>query len=107
MIAPPDNNVTAAWLAFLTPVMVAALTLLNLRIAKRQNKTLALAEKTHTLVNSQHGIALATVYEQALRIAKLTGDPVDIEKANIAKKNLNEHEAKQAVVDSREKSGTG
>lgn len=56
---------------------------------------------THTLVNSQHGIALATVYSQAQRIATLTGDPEDIRKATDARLRLDDHELKQGVVDRR------
>jgi hypothetical protein len=74
--------------------------------AKEQtNKILVLSDKTHTLVNSQHGIALATVYEQALRIAALTNDPADIQKADEAKKKLADHQAKQSVVDANEDQG--
>ncbi len=68
----------------------------------QSNRILILADKTHTLVNSQHGIALATVYEQALRIAALTNDPADVQKAEDAKKKLQEHQAKQGVVDANE-----
>lgn len=57
---------------------------------------------THTLVNSQHGIALSTVYEQALKIAHLTGDPADMVKADTARQKLAEHEAKQSVVDAQQ-----
>jgi hypothetical protein len=62
-------------------------------------KILVLAEKTHTLVNSQYGIALALILAKAQRIAALSGDPADIEEVEKAKKKLAEHEAKQHVVD--------
>lgn len=61
------------------------------------------ADATHTLVNSQHGIALSTVYEQALKIAALTGDPADRKKAEVARQKLDDHEAKQSRVDEGKK----
>lgn len=60
------------------------------------------ADKTHLLVNSQHGIALSTVYEQALRIALLTGLPEDRLKADVAKVKLDDHQRKQEMVDAKD-----
>src|SRR5580692_375153 len=99
LIAPPSDDMTSKWLAFLTPISVAILTLVNLWIAKHQavkadrvatvakqvaaqsqsqtEKILVLADKTHTLVNSQYGIALRLILEKALRIAQLSKDPED------------------------------
>jgi hypothetical protein len=71
-------------------------------VEKQSATILNVAVATHTLVNSQHGLALATVYEQALRIAQLTNDPADFAKADEAKKNLADHEAKQHAVDIRD-----
>jgi len=68
----------------------------------QQGQILVLAEKTHTLVNSQYGIALALIVEKASRIyeiSKLEADRLDLEKA---KEKLAEHEAKQHVVDAKE-----
>ena len=108
------ENVSPGWFAVATAAIMtfppSVNAFVNLWIAKgakqdakkasdQQDKILVLADKTHTLVNSQHGIALATVYEQALRIAKLTGDPVDAAKAEEARKKLSEHETKQNAVD--------
>jgi len=121
---PVIQSATAQWLAFLTPLMVALLTITQLVIAKlaaqkvqkvadvavdvanradhKSETILVLAEKTHTLVNSQYGIALALILEKAQRIAALSQDPSDIEEVQKAKAKLAEHEAKQHVVDSRE-----
>jgi hypothetical protein len=65
----------------------------------QQGQILVLAEKTHTLVNSQYGIALALIVEKASRIyeiSKSESDRIELEKA---KEKLAEHEAKQHVVD--------
>jgi hypothetical protein len=96
--------------------------LVNLKLAKRaeakqdtvaakvaeatvqQSKILVLAEKTHTLVNSQYGIALALIVEKAARIyeiSKNAADKADLENARL---KLAEHEAKQKVVDDKESS---
>jgi hypothetical protein len=69
---------------------------------EQSEKILILADKTHTLVNSQTGIMLSTIYEQSLRLFKLTGLPEDQDKVDAAKKKLNEHEAKQHAVDMKE-----
>ena len=53
--------------------------------AEQSGKILVLADKTHTLVNSQYGIALALIYEKAKRIAEISNLPEDIaevERAN-------------------------
>ncbi len=73
----------------------------NSEAATSMENLTAVADATHALVNSQHGIALATVYEQAMKIAELTGDPADRAKAERAKRNLVDHEHKQARVDDR------
>jgi hypothetical protein len=73
---------------------------------EQSEKILILADKTHTLVNSQTGIMLTTIYEQSLRLFKLTGDPIDAAKVEVAKKKLGEHEAKQHVVDLKESQGS-
>jgi hypothetical protein len=65
-------------------------------------KILSQGHDIHTLVNSQTGIMLTTIYEQSIRLYKLTGDPVDGQKVDAAKKKLSEHEEKQHVVDVRE-----
>jgi hypothetical protein len=122
---------TSQWIVFATPLMVALLTIANLVIAKlasnkvdvvaakaqtvanvaaqvasvaqqQSDKILVLADKTHTLVNSQYGIALALIVEKAQRIyeiSRLETDKIELERA---KEKLAEHEAKQHAVDSKE-----
>jgi hypothetical protein len=58
-----------------------------------------LAEKTHILVNSQYGIALAEIAVQKERVAKLSGDPADFAEAMQARKNLDDHNQRQSRVD--------
>ena len=126
------ENVPAGYLVLMTTAIVTVPptinALVNLRLAKRaevkldtvaqkaaivaekveeaslqQGQILSLAEKTHTLVNSQYGIALALIVEKASRIyeiSKLEADRLELEKA---KEKLAEHEAKQHVVDLKER----
>jgi len=64
-----------------------------------------ISEKTHTLVNSQHGLALALVLEKAMKIAHLTpkedteGTRLAADEVVKAKNALADHEAKQRLVD--------
>jgi hypothetical protein len=70
--------------------------------ATQQDKILVLADKTHTLVHSQYGIALALIVEKATRIyeiSRLDADRVELEKA---REKLAEHESKQHSVDAKE-----
>lgn len=57
------------------------------------------ADATHTLVNSNMGIALRTGAVALRRVADLTGEAKDKEIADRAEELLRVHEAKQAVVD--------
>lgn len=75
-----------------------------LQASEQSSKILVLADKTHTLVNSQYGIALALILEKAIRIANMSKLPEDIADVDKARQKLAEHEAKQHVVDSRESS---
>ena len=68
----------------------------------QQGKILVLAEKTHTLVNSQYGIALALIVEKAARIYEISRSAADKADLENAKLKLAEHEAKQKVVDDKE-----
>jgi hypothetical protein len=70
--------------------------------AAQQDKILVLADKTHTLVNSQYGIALALIVEKASRIYEISRLEVDRLELEKAKEKLAEHEAKQQTVDSKE-----
>jgi hypothetical protein len=124
LIGPPDSSVTTAWLMFFTPLLTGGVLAANILIAKRQERkadevaTIAVktsdasakqqkeillqTDKIHTLVNSQYGIALALIYEKAKRIAELSKDPADKAEVDRAKQKLDEHEAKQHVVDMKE-----
>jgi hypothetical protein len=68
-----------------------------------QKQILVLAEKTHTLVNSQYGIALALIVEKASRIYEISKSAADLAELEKARTKLAEHEAKQFVVDTRAK----
>jgi hypothetical protein len=56
-------------------------------------------EAIHTLVNSNMGVQLRIASVALDRVAELTNHPEDIAAASLAKKQLQEHEAKQATVD--------
>jgi hypothetical protein len=66
-----------------------------------QKQILVLAEKTHTLVNSQYGIALALIVEKAARIYEISKSAADLTELEKAKQKLAEHEAKQSIVDAK------
>jgi hypothetical protein len=68
----------------------------------QQGQILVLAEKTHTLVNSQYGIALALIVAKSALIYEKDRTPENLDELNKAKEKLAEHEAKQHVVDSKE-----
>lgn len=112
---------TVAWLGFFTTVVVTVPPFINARVNMRiaktqeaarqdaetrqaveQHKVLVLAEKTHTLVNSQYGIALALIVEKAARIYEISKNVADKADLENAKLKLAEHEAKQKVVDEGE-----
>src|SRR6185295_12430526 len=69
---------------------------------EQQGKILVLAEKTHTLVNSQYGIALALIVAKSALIYERDRTPENLAELNRAKEKLAEHEAKQHVVDDKE-----
>lgn len=112
---PPDSSVTQQWITFLTPIAFAFLAIVNLVIGKlaavkvEQTKTTLAAttavtnnklNEIHTLVNSDHGITLRLWSTAVQRIADLTGKSEDQSLANEAKLQSEEHEKKQALVDS-------
>lgn len=155
-VEPPTATTTDKWLAFLTPVMISVLTVIQLvstlmnkrnaakasedsekvstRVAQNtsavkqvaevtaQATTQAadarlgssqqmdvlqgIAEKTHTLVNSQHGLALSSNLALALQVVSLTEDPkakaIAQAAVEVAQQKLDEHEAKQTKVDNAE-----
>lgn len=57
------------------------------------------ADKTHTLVNSNMGIQLRLNAGNSQIVAELRGRPEDIQAAKLAEKMLADHEGKQATVD--------
>jgi len=127
------ESVPAGWFAVMTAVIVtvppAINALVNIKIARRaevkldvvadkaakvavkvaeatvqQGQILILAEKTHTLVNSQYGIALALIVAKSAHIYEKDPSQENLEELNRAKDKLAEHEAKQRVVDRNETS---
>ena len=58
-----------------------------------------IATSTHTLVNSNMSAQLKISAVALHRIAELTKHPDDIAAADLAAKNLSEHDAKQRIVD--------
>ena len=118
MIEPPTAVLTSQWLAFLTPLSIATLTLVQLWTARRTaqkakevKEVLAVTTSNqdqkmgeiHTLVNSERGILLE-MYASAMEvIAKQSGDMQAIEAAKIARGMVEDHHRKQAAVDAKNK----
>jgi hypothetical protein len=63
---------------------------------------LVIADKTHTLVNSQMGKKLMELAIALRERADETGKPEHIKRAEVAEAELAEHELKQHIVDKRE-----
>jgi hypothetical protein len=91
------------WQAVIAGSVTVVLAVLHQRDSKKLDRISETGEKTHTLVNSNMGAQLKLNATVTHRLAMLTGDPVDEEAAVLSKKMLDEHEAKQAVVDSTTK----
>lgn len=120
-----------ALIVWLTPLMLAVLTtiqLINGALARKQAESAAVkadtvakvaaqsvsaaskksdvildvANKTHTLVNSQMGQQLMLYATTARTLANLTKDPAHIAAANTADQKLAEHQLKQSIVDDKE-----
>ena len=72
---------------------------------KKMDILVKVANDTHTLVNSNMGVQLKISAVALRRVANLTKEPDDIAAADLAEKALSSHEAKQTIVDSRNKSG--
>ena len=58
-----------------------------------------LAQKTHVLVNKRFGESLKAVYTLEQARANVSGNQQDILAAALAKKELDEHNVQQAIVD--------
>jgi len=72
---------------------------------KKMDILVKVANDTHTLVNSNMGVQLKISAVALRRVANLTKEPDDIAAADLAEKALSSHEAKQTIVDSRNKPG--
>lgn len=88
-------------------LIAAGLAIVMAWMGRRNEKKLDVITKTgdavHTLVNSNFGVQLNIAAIALRRVADLTKEPSDIKAANIADKALADHESRQAVVDSEEK----
>jgi hypothetical protein len=74
----------------------------NTEVADRKlDGIAAVSVATHTLVNSNMGVQLKLNAVVTRRLAAVTNDPEDLKAADLSERLLREHEAKQAVVDSR------
>ena len=87
----------------LSPVLLAIIAIMASRYAgaakTRSDIMLAITKDTHTLVNSQYGLALALILEKARRVYELSQDPKDKLEVTLAQKNFDEHQSKQHLVD--------
>ena len=82
---------------------VAAITATKAQEAAAQ--ALAVADKTHTLVNSQMGQLLLQYAVTARALADRTNKQDDIAAADLAEAKHEEHELKQSIVDRKEDAG--
>lgn len=119
---PPSEILTSAWLAFLTPISIAVLALVQYIQKKNSDKKIAdraeevktaLSESAiksedkiheiHILVNSERGVLLE-MYATAMEAnAKLTKLPDAVKAAKLARAMVNDHKQKQLLVDSQQK----
>lgn len=65
------------------------------------DRAFVIADKTHTLVNSQMGQQLMMYAITARTLANLTGKEEHMRAADLAEQKLKEHEAKQRSVDDK------
>jgi hypothetical protein len=109
-VVPVQQTSLALWLAFLTPVCVAVVGLINAMAMKMANaashKAAAASQiqtqkltEIHTLVNNDHGVSLRLAASALRRVADMTKDPGDIQAALDAKAASDDHDAKQKIVD--------
>lgn len=97
-----DNarEVVVTLLTVLGGVVAVAMPVLLVWVTSKLAKVAKTTETIHTLVNSEHGVALTTIYEQARHISSFTHDPEDLRKAGAAKMKMDEHNKNQAKADS-------
>ena len=85
----------------ITVITGAVVTIALAYIAYRTKRIEATGEKTHSLVNSRMGAQLKLTAIATRRLAEIYPDnKVDVEAARLAKEILEDHELKQAMVDS-------
>lgn len=92
-----STDITTTWLKCLGVLIV-----FQMIISKLNNRRVELASRSvdiklnqiHTFVNSEYGEALKLAAEALERVAILTNNPKDIEKAEEARATSNEHEKK-------------
>jgi len=90
--APPNQEVINAWIAFLTPIALAVVAVLQVVLARIANKNTGATEangaqldKIHSVVNGRYGEALAIGANALEKLAALTKDPADIAAAQHAR----------------------
>jgi len=119
---PPSSELTQQWLAFLTPISIAILAVVQVLIGRFSDSKAAkraeevkksLGEATeksnnkiseiHTLVNSERGILLG-MYATAMEdLAQVSKTPAAQKAAQIARAMSDDHNRKQAAVDDGQK----
>lgn len=75
--------------------------------ADKLTRLATIAADTHTLVNDRHGKALKLAMDLAVALADARNTPEAREVAAKATQDYEDHEVKQAVVDSQEKAREG
>ena len=76
-----------------------ALLVSNTEQIRQLGEIQAVGETTHTLVNSQHGLALRSLATALAKIAEISGQDADKQAALDAESIAQEHERKQSVLD--------
>lgn len=90
--APPSQDVINAWVEFLTPIVVALFTAVQIVYARLAHRTADATRangeqltKIHGVVNGRYGEALATAAEALEKVATLTQKAEDIAIAHNAR----------------------
>ena len=95
MIAPPDPNVVNGWIAFLTPLALAVLAVIQLISARLSAQRGAIQAKKMDVitdvVNGRHGEVLRVAATALERVAVLTGNPGDVDNAKVAREMSDAH----------------
>lgn len=88
---------TAVWQAAIAAVLALGLAWIGYKVQTISKST----DAVHVLVNSNMGAQLKLGAELSRWKAVQTGEPADLKAADAAENLLKEHEAKQAIVDSK------